>query len=78
MFGTRELLDKLHEKFGGEKKLSEPRTPVIGSIAVTLRGKPRTIEVLHSIGGLGGRQERDRPGAPRQIREPEGAAHGRL
>ena len=54
LFGTRELLDKLHEKFGGEKKLSEPRTPVIGSISVTLHGKPRTIEVLHSICGLGG------------------------
>ena len=52
LFGTRELLDKIHKKFGGEKKLSEPRTPVVGSVEVTLHGKTRKIEVLHSLRGL--------------------------
>lgn len=52
LYGTAELLEKLHQKFGGEKRLSEPRSPIIGSIHVYLHGHKRKIEVLHTVRGL--------------------------
>lgn len=52
VFGTRALLDQLHREFGGEKRLAEPRGPVIGFIETNLDGRLRKIEVLHTLRGL--------------------------
>jgi len=53
LYGTQELLDALRNKFGGEYRLSGPRSPVIGQLAVQLGGVERKIDVLRNIVGLG-------------------------
>jgi hypothetical protein len=52
VYGTCELLDALHARLGGTKRLSEPRSPVVGKIEVELAGRHRSIDVLHSVRGL--------------------------
>lgn len=52
LFGTRALLNELHREFGGEKRLADPRGPVIGLIETILDGRLRKIEVLHTLRGL--------------------------
>ncbi len=53
LYGTQELLDALRNEFGGEYRLSGPRSPVIGQLAVQLGGVERKIDVLRNIVGLG-------------------------
>ena len=52
LFGTTSLLDGLEKRFGGNFRLSGPRSPVIGQLVVTLAGVDRQIDVLRDVFGL--------------------------
>ena len=51
-FGTEALLSGLKRRFGGDYRLSGPRSPVIGQWMVKLRGVERKIDVLRDQGHL--------------------------
>lgn len=52
LFGTITLLEAMKERFGGEYRLSGPRSPVVGQLVVNLAGVPRQIDVLREVYGL--------------------------
>jgi hypothetical protein len=52
LFGTLALLEGMKERFGGEYRLSGPRSPVVGQLVVTLAGVHRQIDVLREVFGL--------------------------
>ncbi|WP_367874356.1 hypothetical protein [Luteolibacter sp. Populi] len=52
LYGTQALLDGLKKQFGGNYRLSGPRGPVIGQLAVKLGGIERKIDVLRDVVGL--------------------------
>ena len=52
LFGTIPLLEGMKERFGGEYRLSGPRSPVLGQLVVNLAGAPRQIDVLRDVYGL--------------------------
>lgn len=52
LFGTLALLDAMKRRFGGEYRLSGPRSPVVGQLVVNLAGVDRQIDVLRKIVGL--------------------------
>lgn len=52
-YGTQELLAGLKKQFGGDYRLSGPRSPVVGQLVVELGGIDRKIDVLRSVVGLG-------------------------
>jgi len=47
-YGGLQLLQGLKREFGGEYRLSGPRSPVIGQLVVKLGGIHRTIDVLRA------------------------------
>jgi len=51
-YGDIHLLDRLVKKFGGMKRMSQPRGPVIGQVELEIDGVKRIVEVLHSVHGL--------------------------
>lgn len=51
-YGGLQLLQGLKREFGGEYRLSGPRSPVIGQLVVKLGGIHRTIDVLRDVVGL--------------------------
>lgn len=53
LVGTIALLDELKRRFGGEYRLSGPRSPVVGQLVVRLGGKDLKIDVLKDVFGLG-------------------------
>lgn len=52
LFGTLALLEGMKIRFGGEYRLSGPRSPVVGQLVVNLAGVDRQIDVLREILGL--------------------------
>lgn len=52
LFGTLAVLVSMRERFGGEYRLSGPRSPVLGQLVVTLAGVERQIDVLREVYGL--------------------------
>jgi len=52
LFGTLALLQGMKERFGGEYRLSGPRSPVVGQLVVKLAGVDRQIDVLREVYGL--------------------------
>lgn len=52
LFGTLALLEGMKERFGGEYRLSGPRSPVVGQLVVKLAGVDRQIDVLREVFGL--------------------------
>ncbi len=53
LVGTIALLAELKHRFGGDYRLSGPRSPVIGQLVVQIRGKNLKIDVLKNVFGLG-------------------------
>ena len=53
LVGTVALLDELKRRFGGDYRLSGPRSPVVGQLVVQLGGKNLKIDVLKDVFGLG-------------------------
>jgi hypothetical protein len=51
-YGDIHLLEKLLKSFGGLKRMSHPRGPVIGQVELEIDGAKRIVEVLHSVHGL--------------------------
>ncbi len=58
IFGGIEVLQSMKAGFGGEYRLSGPRSPVVGQLIVKLNGVDRQIDVLREVVGLR-RQEVD-------------------
>ncbi len=52
IFGTVEVLAAMKARFGGEYRLSGPRSPVVGQLRVNLYGVERQIDVLREVYGL--------------------------
>ncbi|MEY3895660.1 MAG: hypothetical protein RLZZ214_1179 [Verrucomicrobiota bacterium] len=52
LFGTLALLEGMKTRFGGEYRLSGPRSPVVGQLVVNLAGVDRQIDVLREVFGL--------------------------
>jgi BMFP domain-containing protein YqiC len=52
LFGTLALLDAMKMRFGGEYRLSGPRSPVVGQLVVTVDGRELKIDVLREMVGL--------------------------
>ena len=52
LFGGLSLLEGMRERFGGEFRLSGPRSPVVGQLVVTAGGKELKIDVLREVVGL--------------------------
>jgi hypothetical protein len=55
-YGDIHLLDRLVKKFGGVKRMSQPRGPVIGLVELEIDGVKRIVEVLHSVHGLSSKE----------------------
>lgn len=53
LVGTVALLEELKSRFGGQYRLSGPRSPVVGQLVVRLGGKDLKIDVLRNVFGLG-------------------------
>jgi len=53
LVGTIVLLNELKLRFGGQYRLSGPRSPVVGQLVVRLGGKDLKIDVLKDVFGLG-------------------------
>lgn len=53
LVGTIELLEELKRRFGGDYRLSGPRSPVVGQLVVPFGGKDLKVDVLRSVFGLG-------------------------
>lgn len=51
-YGDSHLLESLRKRFGGVKRMSQPRGPVIGQVELEIDGAKRIVEVLHSVHGL--------------------------
>jgi hypothetical protein len=52
LFGSLALLEGMKNRFGGEYRLSGPRSPVVGQLVVNLAGVDRQIDVLREVFGL--------------------------
>jgi len=52
ILGTLEVLSGMKARFGGEYRLSGPRSPVVGQLVVRLQGIERQIDVLREVYGL--------------------------
>ncbi|MFC7339519.1 hypothetical protein ACFQY0_20170 [Haloferula chungangensis] len=52
-YGTQALLAGLKKQFGGDYRLSGPRSPVVGQLVVKLGEVDRKIDVLRSVVGVG-------------------------
>lgn len=52
LIGTVALLNELKLRFGGNYRLSGPRSPVVGQLVVRLGGKDLKIDVLKDVFGL--------------------------
>jgi hypothetical protein len=52
LVGTVAMLDELKQRFGGQCRLSGPRSPVVGQIVVRLGDKDLKIDVLRNVFGL--------------------------
>jgi hypothetical protein len=52
LYGTLETLEALKRRFGGDFRLSGPRSPVVGRLVVELSGSLRKIDVLREVVGL--------------------------
>lgn len=52
VFGTLAVLEGMKIRFGGNYRLSGPRSPVVGQLLVTLVGVERQIDVLREVYGL--------------------------
>ncbi len=53
LVGTIALLNELKLRFGGNYRLSGPRSPVVGQLVVRIGGKDLKIDVLKDVFGLG-------------------------
>lgn len=53
LVGTIAMLQELKQHFGGTYRLSEPRSPVVGQMVLSLGGKELKIDVLRNVFGLG-------------------------
>lgn len=52
LYGDIGLLDELKARFGGEYRLSGPRSPVVGQLSLRLGGFDRKVDVLRNVVGL--------------------------
>ena len=52
LVGTIDLLDCMKKNFGGDVRLSGPRSPVVGQLVANLHGVNRKIDVLRDVFGL--------------------------
>lgn len=52
LYGTLTLIEGMKERFGGNYRLSGPRSPVLGQLVVMLDGKELKIDVLREVVGL--------------------------
>lgn len=52
LVGTMDLLDCMKKNFGGDVRLSGPRSPVVGQLVANLHGVNRKIDVLRDVFGL--------------------------
>lgn len=52
LYGTIETLEALKRRFGGDLRLSGPRSPVVGRLVAELSGSLRKIDVLREVVGL--------------------------
>ena len=52
LFGTIGLLENMKSRFGGNFRLSGPRSPVVGQLVVKLAGGERHIDVLREVYGI--------------------------
>ncbi|MEO7339998.1 MAG: hypothetical protein ABI073_03910 [Luteolibacter sp.] len=53
LVGTVAMLDELKQRFGGQYRLSGPRSPVVGQMVVRLGDRDLKIDVLRNVFGLG-------------------------